>query len=364
MTTRGDVRHGCRRAGGFVDWMGVRATPLLALIVAACGGAGGPRAGGPDEAVMAGSAEVLISTSDALIGEISDLVVDDSGVVYAVDRQASQIHVVEGPGRVRSLGRPGAGPGEFSQPTTLYRRGDTLLVVDWGNGRLQGLTVSGAPIFTRPLPPGYPPGLGADGRFVRPTLGIDTMLAVIHAPDLSVIAPIGRIVGVPMNRVSVRLMKQEIRERKVPEIFLNTAEAVVGADTATWLYVPAAGSVQRFDAMGTEVFSVTLDEPEHEALLDRFVSENAAKPANSFAPLRFIADATAVGGDLWVLLGSSVTGAASVRIIHADGRIGERMEFPGVTGATQLAVDAERHLAYFVEGDVAQLVRVALPATE
>lgn len=338
----------------------MRVILLVALVATACGGtdhaAEAPRSGAAREAQV----EVLISTADALIGAISDLVVDADGIVYAVDRQASQVHVVEGPGQVRSVGRPGSGPGEFSQPASLRRRGDTLFVVDWGNGRLQGISTSGVPLFSRPLPPGYPPSLGEDGRFVRPTLGADSVLAVIYAPDLSVIATIGQIVGTPTTMLQVGRMKQEIQEGTVPDIFLNTAEAVVGSDSATWLYVPARGSVQRFDAMGREVFSVTLDEPEHEALFDTFVSENAAKPANSFAGLRYIADATVVGEDLWVLLGSSLAGSAAIRIIHPDGQVGDRFDIPGVPGAGKLAIDAERGLVYFVLEDVAELVRVTL----
>jgi hypothetical protein len=50
--------------------------------------------------------------------------------------------------------------------------------------------------------------------------------------------------------------------------------------------------------------------------------------------LRYIADGTMVGGDLWVLLGNSVSGPAAIRI-----RTG---------------------FAYFVRGDAAELVRVRL----
>lgn len=338
----------------------MKGIPLMVLVTAACGGADRSAEAPLDEALTGALPEVLISTEDGLIGEIADLVLDADGTIYAVDRQASQVHVVDGSGQVRSLGGPGAGPGEFAQPSSVYRRGDTLLVVDWGNGRLQGLTPLGSPIFTRPLPPGYPPSLGGDGRMVRPTLGMDTMLAVIHASDLSVIAPIGQIVGVPTNRIQLGRMKKEIQEGKVPDIFLNTAEAVVGDDAATWLFVKARGSVQRFDALGAEVFSVTLNEPEREALFDRFVSENAAKPGNSLAGLSYITDATVVGEDLWVLLGSSLMGSAAIRIIHPDGRVGDRIEFLNVVGASQLAIDAERGFAYFVKGDEAELVRVAL----
>ena len=332
----------------------------MVLVTAACGGADRSAEAPLDEALTGALPEVLISTEDGLIGWIADLVLDADGTIYAVDRQASQVHVIEGPGLVRSLGGPGAGPGEFAQPSTVYRRGDTLLVVDWGNGRLQGLTPLGSPIFTRPLPPGYPPSLGGDGRMVRPTLGMDTMLAVIHASDLSEIAPIGQIIGAPIDMVRFRQIKRDIQEGKVPEIFLNTAEAVVAPDAATWLFVKARGSVQRFDALGAEVFSVTLNEPEREALFDRFVSENAAKPGNSLAGLSYITDATVVGEDLWVLLGSSLMGSAAIRIIHPDGRVGDRIEFLNVVGASQLAIDAERGFGYFVKGDEAELVRVAL----
>lgn len=333
---------------------------LTILVTTACSGPS-RSSGAPGEEVSGGvAAEVLISTADGIIGQIADLVVDRSGAVYAVDRQASEVHIVDTSGGIRSIGRQGTGPGEFSRPQTLARRGDTLFVVDGGNGRLQGLSLSGTPLFTRPLPPGYPPSVGAEGRLVRPTLGMDTTLAVIHAPDLSVIAAVGRSEGAPIDHVSVAQMKQEIREGKVPQIFLNTAEAVIGTDSSTWLYVPARGSVQRFDAVGRELISVTLDEPEFDDMLDRFVSENAKKPPNSFAPLSYIADATVVGGDLWVLLGSSLTGPAAIRVVHRDGRIGRRMEFQSVTGASQVAIDDERGVAYFVEQDAAELVRVPL----
>lgn len=196
---------------------------------------------------------------------------------------------------------------------------------------------------------------------MRPTWGIDTMLAVIHAPDLSPVAAIGRTVGTPTGTVFPRAMKDEIRQGKVPSIFLNMAQAVVGPDSTTWLYVPARGSVQRFDAVGRELLAVAVEEPERERLLGDFVDANAARPLGSFAPLSYVADATVVEGDLWLLLGHSLSGPTSVRVLHGDGSWGPRMEFPGVTGASQVAVDLLRGRVYFVLGDAAELVRVAIP---
>jgi len=303
--------------------------------------------------------EVLIDTEDAVIGQIADLVIAPDGTVYAVDRQAGQIHVVDPAGhRLPSLGRPGAGPGEFAEPTTLEVVGDTLYVVDGGNGRLQALSIEGKPILTRSLPPGQAWSIGAGTHFVRPTWGIDTMLAMIHRPDLAVIAPIGRIVGKPTNLVYPGRMKQEIREGSVPDIFLNTAEAVIGSDSSTWLCVPARGMVQRFDAAGREQWSVELDEPEREQLMAAFVAENAAMPTGSFAFLWYVLDITLVGDDAWVLLGNSLSGQAAVRVLSSDGTMGERLEFPGVTRVDEIAVDAERGWLYFARPDDAELIRV------
>jgi hypothetical protein len=307
-----------------------------------------------------------MSTESAVIGEIADLIVGPQGTLYAVDRQADRIHVVDASGEPRpSIGGSGKGPGEFAQPTTAEVVGDTLFVVDSGNARLQGLSLSGEPWLTRALPPGYPPSIGAGTRFVRPTLGwgTDTALAVIHRPDLTRLAGIGRIVGEPAYVVNPAHMKREIRDGTVPAIFLNTAEAVVGPDSSTWLYVPARGTVQRFDAAGRELWSVELIEPERERLMAAFVADNTAKPTGSFALLRYVLDVTLVGDDAWVLLGSSLTGQASVRVLSADGTVGERLEFPGVSGVSELAVDPARGFVYFVQPDAAQLIRIPWPRT-
>lgn len=332
---------------------------LLAVATADCSGPGGDQRAGAAPEFGASSVEVLISTADGTIGEIADLIVAEDGTVYAVDRQASMVHVVDESGaRLVSLGRPGAGPREFSQPTTLEVRGDTLFVVDWGNARLQAISTTGTHILTRPLPPGQAPSIGAGTRFVRPTWGIDTMLAVIHRPDLSTIAAIGRIVGSPTNMVSPRLMKEQIREGGVPNVFLNAAEAVIGADSSTWMYVPARGTVQRFDAEGVERWTAELNEPEQEDLFSAFLSKNAAKPSGSFFLLRYVLDVTLVGDQAWLLLGSSLAGQAAVRILESDGTFGGRREFPGVVGVDEIAVDPVRGYVYFARPDDAELVRV------
>jgi len=336
-----------------------RTVPILLALSVSCAPASDSEVG--QVATELGSdVEILIDTEDAVIGQISDLVIGPDGTVYAVDRQAGQIHAVDSAGhRLPSIGRPGAGPGEFGEPTAVEVVGDTLFVVDSRNNRLQGLSLAGAPLLTRPLPPGYyPPSIGAGTQFVRPLWGVDTVLAVIYRPDLTRVAGIGRIVGEQANVVSPARMKREIQEGVVPTVFLNTAEAVVGPDSSTWLYVPARGTVQRFDAEGREQWSVEVNEPEREELKATFMAENGAKPHGAFALLSYVLDITIVKNDAWLLLGHSRTGQAAVRMLSSRGELGERIEFPGVSGVDEVAADLERGYVYFVRPDAAQLIRI------
>ena len=70
-------------------------------------------------------------------GYVADVAVD-ADTLYVLDQQAQQVRVF-GPdgGLLRTVGRAGEGPGELSTfATSVLLRGDTLLVADWGRGRL------------------------------------------------------------------------------------------------------------------------------------------------------------------------------------------------------------------------------------
>lgn len=72
-------------------------------------------------------------------GEIVGLAFDGSGNLYVLDRQASQVTVVDADGRfVRTIGQPGEGPGEFRMPMafTVMRHGQ-LVVADLGHRSYQ-----------------------------------------------------------------------------------------------------------------------------------------------------------------------------------------------------------------------------------
>jgi len=86
--------------------------------------------------VLSFAEELSIPTTGAqeqyLISEIRQIVVDDQGNIYILDRKASDIKVFDGSGKfVRTIGRKGQGPGELSSPTSISinRKKNELCVI-------------------------------------------------------------------------------------------------------------------------------------------------------------------------------------------------------------------------------------------
>jgi len=81
-----------------------------------------------------------------VFGEISDIDVDRAGRVYVFDRQAANVRVFERDGRyVRTIGRPGGGPGEFRAVNGIaIDSASRLWVHNQGNLRYSVFDTSGA----------------------------------------------------------------------------------------------------------------------------------------------------------------------------------------------------------------------------
>jgi hypothetical protein len=98
--------------------------------------------------------ETLVTPSLTIGGEesgpqsfsrVSGLVADASGRVYIADAGELAIRIFDRDGRfVRSVGRPGRGPGEFVDPTGLALVGDELFVYDPEERRLSVFDTAGA----------------------------------------------------------------------------------------------------------------------------------------------------------------------------------------------------------------------------
>ena len=80
-----------------------------------------------------------------------DIKCDPKGNIYICDYKASQIFKFDATGKyVKSIGRPGQGPGEFNMPFKIAVTSDRLFVYDMQNTRLCAFTLDG--IFVKSVP--------------------------------------------------------------------------------------------------------------------------------------------------------------------------------------------------------------------
>lgn len=339
---------------------------ILALLLPGCAGSGDAPAGAPDqeaafEQVLEGAVDTVVSTESGLLASAADLGLTREGTLLVLDAGSHSLHVIHPEGsHLRTVGRMGAGPGEFSSPSSLAVRGDTVLVVDSRNGRLQSIALDGTPLASRPLPPGYPPAVAAAGWFVVPTLGIDSILARIHTADGTRGPEIGEIHGTISRMIDMNALKEEIREGGVPTIFLNTARARTAGDSTVWLTVPARGLVERYGLSGERHAALTLDDPGFDGVRADFIERNAVAEPMAAVPLDLILDARPVDDHLWVLLGRPPGDGARIAVFSPSGEVEGVLDLPGVVGAHRFIPDPERGWIWFVVQETAEILRMPL----
>lgn len=105
----------------------------------------------------------------------------DGTIVYA-DGAAFEVRIHTADGRhLRSLGRQGSGPGEFSTITSIWRRGDSSAVYDMSAKRLTVAPHDGSPPRTAVLRhSGFLAAVqgSADGRLISRQLDVDALTGV------------------------------------------------------------------------------------------------------------------------------------------------------------------------------------------
>ena len=146
---------GCRSAGGDVEgtWVGqIDSLPDGRVVVRNQGGGVWPD-GSEWQLRERYRLGALDGDGPDVFGEIRDVELGPGGELYVLDGQAAEVRIFGSDGvYLRTLGRSGAGPGEFNRPAgmALDSQG-TLWVMDWGNARYTG----------------FDPGTGEVGREVR-----------------------------------------------------------------------------------------------------------------------------------------------------------------------------------------------------
>jgi hypothetical protein len=89
-------------------------------------------------------------------GQVGTIAVDSWGHIYVSDAQAQEVRVFSNSGEyLRTVGRPGSGPGELGRGASvvLISPGDTLLVPDVGNRRINRYAPDGRSLGSVPLEP-------------------------------------------------------------------------------------------------------------------------------------------------------------------------------------------------------------------
>jgi len=128
-------------------------------LASACGGGGGDDAEVVQEWTLSADPELVIGEDGTVAGEfawISDVLALPGGEIAAVDPGPKEIRIFDASGSwQRTIGREGAGPGEFSGISWLQLINDTLVVYDQSQRRLTLLGLDGR-LFTtiHPQPEG------------------------------------------------------------------------------------------------------------------------------------------------------------------------------------------------------------------
>jgi hypothetical protein len=119
--------------------------------------------------------ELVLGTVDGpeqtVFASVSGIEVDDSGRIYVLDRQANELRIFLADGtHVRSVGRSGAGPGEYAAANGLrWISQDTLVLVDQRGNRYSILTSEGEYVRSVPRALGFY-GWSFNGGYRRDTL--------------------------------------------------------------------------------------------------------------------------------------------------------------------------------------------------
>lgn len=121
----------------------------------------------------------LDSDGPERFARISSLAVDELGRVWVLESQAAELRVFDVSGmHVRTIGRPGEGPGELSNPARIdFSPGGEVWVMDPGNGRLTIFDTVGALQRTVPFGGGFVTfpwrgGFDRSGRYFSPVLDL------------------------------------------------------------------------------------------------------------------------------------------------------------------------------------------------
>ena len=207
------------------------------------------------------SCEAVVSPSDSGTGRFGDVAEGRNGRLAWTDGRPGQFLVRDGEGKVRVVGRTGAGPGEFDRPVLLVWRADTILASDLRLRRVQAFSDTGRLLRTMTA---LMPAVWAsqpDGRLVaiRPVALADEsslpFVLVSQRPGELSIDTIAQFANPAVERFERTVGLQRVRNHQP---FQATAFAVGTTDGARFCGIAPAGDATQLrctDGMGREVIN-------------------------------------------------------------------------------------------------------------
>jgi len=385
-----------------------RAAALVVVVASSCGGSPGDGESAPPvEALprLAYAEEVRIGSFDDPaegFSRIGSMTIADDGTLYVLESQAREVRVfAEDGSRLRTVGGPGEGPGEFGRPVSLGLVGDTLWVRDGAGGRVSWFGPGGSLLFeTRgarlpvetdvpgmsltvvtgdPRPDGFVgssysrvmAGGAADRPFSFPVVRFDREGVVVDTVrwDTVEIGPTVRVGGRALHPPSLRPTSPLVLEAGAERLEVHWSVAPSGPGTLRIVRIAESGDTLRRSALSYEpvplpasVRDSLLDRPDgmgrlygvSEAQLDAAMESGLELPDHR-PPLR--SGRTGVDGSLWIELNGESADSAVWVVLGEDLAPRGRMVLPLRTqprvmnGPTVWAVETD-------ELDVPWLVRL------
>lgn len=249
-----------------------------------------------DEAILTLPKEMIITNQ-------RELIISDAG--------ENQIILFDLDGNVmKRIGRKGQGPGELNSPYSLFAFGDTIVVYELGNNRIQYLSKNGEPLFDVKckFDPGIStPAFNEKGEAFLPTGGFRNKSLIRHFNSKGEeLDAIGNIEGEGFDMFQMAAIRDAFIEKKIPPSYKNAILIRLSPSGDIYAIFQTLPLIKVYSPNGNLLKTIQLKIKEFEGIKNRYSKLNAKfkeEGSSGFYPISFWKDAEFMeNGDLILLL--------------------------------------------------------------
>jgi DNA-binding beta-propeller fold protein YncE len=237
-----------------------------------------------------------------------DIAISPEGQIYILDSKDNNIKIFQTDGSfIKTVGRGGSGPGEFQRPWIFQIIGDKIYVADSGNRRVQIITKNGEYERSYKAPISYGNGMALDtkGNLYLNTQGLRSP-KLISAYDSkgNLIIEIGNLEGKTIEYYDFTLIKNQIKEGKVPDSFKNDVLLAVDNGGNLFAVHRALNKFKKYSLNGNLVAEIEIKAEEYKNIYKDFLKKNQSeKNPSIYWALYYVNDlALDNEGSLYILL--------------------------------------------------------------